>query len=139
MVDKDTVIEKISVLKKHLARLRQIGKYPKSAFLNSEDLQQLAAFNLQTAVQNCIDVGSHIFSELDLGTPGTYNEIFYVLVERKVITKPMLAKLVQMIGLRNRIAHDYEDISNDKIYSILKRNLSDFELFIKQIVKYLKL
>lgn len=138
MVDKDTVIAKISVLKKHIERLRQIGTHTKTAFLNSEDLQQLAAFNLQTAVQNCIDIGSHIFSELDVGSPGTYSEIFYELVERKIITRGMSEKLIQMIGLRNRIAHDYEDVSNAKIFAVLKNNLSDFELFIKQIVKLLK-
>lgn len=138
MVDQDTVVAKISVLKKHIERMRKISKYPKSAFLESEDLQQLAAFNLQTAIQNCIDIGSHVFAELDIGSPGTYNEIFYELAERKIITKAMLEKLIQMVGLRNRIAHDYEDISNAKIYAILKNNLSDFELFIKQIVKLLK-
>lgn len=138
MVDKDTVIAKISVLKKHLERLRKIGAHTKTAFLNSEDLQQLAAFNLQTAIQNCIDIGSHIFSELDVGSPGTYSEIFYELVQKKIITRNMSEKLIQMVGLRNRIAHDYEDVSNAKIYLILKNNLSDFELFIKQIIKLLK-
>ncbi len=138
MVDKDTVIAKISVLKKHVARLRKIGAHTKAAFLNSEDLQQLAAFNLQTAIQNCIDIGSHVFAELDIGSPGTYNEIFYELAERKIITRAMLGKLIQMVGLRNRIAHDYEDISSDVMYSILKKNLSDFELFIKQLIKLLK-
>lgn len=138
MVDKDTVVAKISVLKKHLEKLRRISKYPKAIFLDSEDLQQLAAFNLQTAIQNCIDIGGHVFSELDIGTPGTYSEIFYELVDRKIITRSMSEKLIQMIGLRNRIAHDYEDVSNEKIYLILKNNLSDFELFIKQIIKLLK-
>lgn len=139
MVDKDTIIEKISVLKKHLKRLKEIGSRQRSIFLESCDLQQLAAFNLQTAIQNCIDIGGHIYAELDIGAPGTYNEIFYALSERKIISKTMLEKLIRMIGLRNRIAHDYEDVSNEKIYSILKQDLGDFELFIKQIIKYLKI
>jgi len=139
MVDRDTIIEKISALKKHLKRLKEIGSHQQSIFLENCDLQQLAAFNLQTAIQNCIDIGGHIYAGLDVGAPGTYNEIFYELLDRKIITKAMLEKLIQMIGLRNRIAHDYEDVSNEKIYSILKHDLGDFELFIKQIVKYSKI
>lgn len=81
-----------------------MGRFPRSVFMTSEDLQQLTAFNLQTAIQNCIDIGSHIYAELDIGAPANYSEIFYELKDRKVISRKMLEKVIQMIGLRNRIA-----------------------------------
>lgn len=139
MVDKDTVVEKITALKRHVMRLRWIVKHPKGVFLGSVDLQEVASFNLMIAVQLCIDIGNHIYAELDVGTPSTYSEIFYELAERKIISRLMLERLIRMIGLRNRIAHDYEDVSQEKIYSILKGHLKDFDLFIRQIVRYAKI
>lgn len=139
MVDKDTILEKLTALKKHIKKLREIGKISESVFLGDEDIQQLAAFNLQTAIQNCVDIGSHIYAEFDNGTPGTYNEVFYGLADRKIISKPMLEKLVRMVGLRNRIAHDYGDVDQKKIRAIVKNDVGDFELFIKQIIKFAKI
>lgn len=51
----------------------------------------------------------------------------------------MLEKMIQMIGLRNRIVHDYEDTSQAIMHSILKKDLKDFKLFIKQIVKFARI
>lgn len=139
MVDRDVITEKLTSLRRHLKRLRELSRFPKSVFLKNEDVQQLTAFNLQAAIQNCIDIGSHLYAGLDIGAPGTYSEIFYELAEKKVITHKLLQKVIQMIGLRKKIAHDYEDVKQEKIFDILKQDLKDFELFIKQIVKYSKI
>lgn len=136
MVDRDTVIEKIKALKKHVKRLEEIGRYPVAIFVENADLQQLAAFNLQIAIQNCIDIGSHLYAEFDVGAPSNYREVFYELADKKIISKAMLEKMIQMIGLRNRIVHDYEDTSQAIMHSILKKDLKDFKLFIKQVVKF---
>jgi len=41
----------------------------------------------------------------------------------------------KMIGMRNRIVHDYDRISNEILYMILQNNLNDFNIFIEDITK----
>lgn len=43
-----------------------------------------------------------------------------------------------MIGMRNKIVHDYEKISKELMYEVINNNLSDFELFISDISKNIK-
>ena len=40
----------------------------------------------------------------------------------------------QLYGLRNRIVHDYDRISNEILYIIATERLGDFELFINDIL-----
>ncbi len=42
-----------------------------------------------------------------------------------------------MVQFRNRLVHLYWEVDAEVIYDILQRNLEDFEIFTKQILKYL--
>lgn len=44
----------------------------------------------------------------------------------------------KMIGTRNRIVHDYDKLSNEILYVIATERLSDFDLFINDIIKNTK-
>ena len=50
-------------------------------------LFQHRLFNIQLAVQNCIDIAAHIISDEDLGIPGSTNEMFYMLEENGYLTR----------------------------------------------------
>ena len=44
-------------------------------------------------------------------------------------------KLVEMAKFRNLLVHMYEDVDNEKLFSILQNNIDDFQRFIKAILK----
>lgn len=137
MVDRDIVTSKMDAIKRHLERLNGIARVKRRVFLESADAQDIAVFNLQMAIQKCIDIGNHFFSEWDIGAPSSYGEVFDELRRRKVISRPMADKLIRMVGLRNRIAHEYEDIDHGKIYEFIAKNLGDFNAYLRQIAKQL--
>ena len=45
----------------------------------------------------------------------------------------------RMVGFRNIIIHEYDEIDLDKVYQILTSSLGDFENFLKQITRFAKL
>lgn len=137
MVDREIVMAKIDGIKRHLNRLKGISKLKEHIFLDSLDAQDIAVFNLQMAIQKCVDIGNHFYSEWDIGAPSSYSDVFDELRRRKVVTRGMTEKLIRMVGLRNRIAHEYENIDHRKIYSFIKKDLCDFDLFLKQIIKHM--
>lgn len=137
MVDREVVLAKISALKRHLERLKGIARIKEHTYLDSLDAQDIAIHNLQMAIQKCIDIGNHFFSEWDIGAPASYSEVFDEMQKRKIISRAMFGKLIKMTGLRNRIVHEYEDIDHKKIYALIKHNLRDFNSFLKQIINHL--
>jgi uncharacterized protein YutE (UPF0331/DUF86 family) len=38
-----------------------------------------------------------------------------------------------MVGMRNRIVHDYDRIAKEVLYLVLQNNLTDFNVFINDI------
>lgn len=137
MVDREIVMAKIDGIKRHMDRLKGIARLKEHIFIDNIDAQDVAVFNLQMAIQKCIDIGNHFYSEWDIGAPSSYSDVFDELRRRKIIIRAMSEKLIKMAGLRNRIAHEYEDIDLRKIHSFIKNNLKDFDSFLKMILKHM--
>lgn len=72
-------------------------------------------------------------------SPGTQAGIFETLAEHKIITKPLSKKMIQMVGLRNRIVHEYEKIDMKIVHDVWRKNLADIERFCKAVVEKLGL
>ncbi len=66
MVDKDIILAKTGSIKKYLKRINNISNITLEIFLDDIDFQDIILFNIQLAVQNCIDIAAHIVSEEDL-------------------------------------------------------------------------
>jgi len=139
MVNKNIIKVKISHINQCLERLR--GKRPlaKNLFLKDKDLQDIILHNLQTAIQGCIDIASHIVSDEGWEIPSTVIGLFDVLLKNRALTKKTAETLKKMAGFRNIIVHEYEDIDLNKVYDIFKNNLPDFTAYLKEIIKFTKL
>ena len=85
-----------------------------------------------------LDIGSHIIAEEGLGDPLEYRDIFIILTQTKILPKHRETAFLNMVGLRNRIVHLYEEIDHKRIHHFLKKDLSDFEVFLKAATRYLR-
>ena len=92
-------------------------------------------FNIQMAVQNCIDIAAHIISEEGLGIPGSTSEMFYLLEENAYLDKQITEKMVKAAGLRNLIVHEYAKVEITQIFDIAKNNITDLNEYLKVIFK----
>ena len=135
MVDKDIVLAKTSAAKKHLKRIENLSQTPVHAFLNDNDAQDIALFNIQMAVQNCIDMAAHIISEAGLGTPGSTNEMFYCLEENGYIDRQLSEKMVKAVGFRNLVVHEYGKLDLERVHRIMQDDIRDIDEFLKAIIK----
>lgn len=135
MVDKDIVLAKTSAAKKHLKRIDNLSQTPVHTFLNDNDVQDIALFNIQMAVQNCIDMAAHIISEAGLGTPGSTNEMFYCLEENGYIDRQLSEKMVKAVGFRNLVVHEYGKLDLKRVHRIIQDDIRDIDEFLKVIIK----
>lgn len=101
--------------------------------------QDVFLFNITQAIQNCIDIATHIVSDEGWGMPGTQSESFEILGEKDVISNELVQKLIAMSGFRNRIIHEYEKLNIDIVYEVWQKGLEDIEKFCISVVNRFKL
>ena len=139
MVDKDLVLTKAGNVKKHLRRVEKKAKTDIKTFLKDLDRQEIIAFNLEVAVQNCIDIAAHIIGAEGLGVPGSTAEMFYLLEENDYLSSELTEKMIKAVGLRNLIAHEYGKIDLKQIYEISQNDYKDLNTYLVAIFEKLDL
>jgi len=139
LVDKDLILAKASSVKRHLRRIEEKRNIDLNIFLKDIDRQESILFNLQMAIQNCIDIAAHIISDEGLGVPGSTNEMFYLLEENGYLDHDITEKMVKAVGFRNLIVHEYVKIELDQVFEIALKDIKDLNEYLKSIFRKLGL
>jgi len=93
---------------------------------------------LHIIIEACIDVAQHIISDEKMREPSSYRDTFTVLAENDVLRAGDLERFEDMASFRNLLVHYYERVDDEVVYAIFKKDLSDFDFFVKRIVEYLQ-
>jgi Uncharacterized conserved protein len=133
MTNIDVLKNKISEIQKYFQLLKNYQNVKKDDLLKDVTLKGAVERYLYLICQATIDFAEALISYLNLRTPSTYGEIFEILGEQKLISKEMVLKMKKMTGFRNILAHAYGEINIDIMLDVLKKDISDFNLFIKEI------
>ena len=139
MVDPNLILAKAGSVKSHLNRVIERRNIDLNGFMEDIDRQEIILFNIQAAVQNCIDIAAHIISEEGFGVPGSTTEMLYILREHGYLDNNLTQKMVKAIGFRNLIVHEYGKIELKQVYEIAQNDLNDLNEYLKSILNKLGL
>ncbi len=139
MVDKDLILAKAGSVKSHLNRVLEKRNVDLDTFIKDIDRQESILFNIQAAVQNCIDIAAHIISEESFGVPGSTTEMLYILAKNGYLDNDLTQKMVKAVGFRNLIVHEYGKIELEQVYEIAQDDINDLNEYLKAIIKKLGL
>lgn len=134
MIDRNVILYKASRVERHIKRVESKRNITIDQFLENADVQDILLFNLQVAIQTCIDIASHIVSDEDMGVPGSTSEIFYLLQDNGYINKAQTDKIVSAIGFRNLLVHEYGNLDLKRVYNIINNNTDDLREFVAAIL-----
>jgi uncharacterized protein YutE (UPF0331/DUF86 family) len=87
--------------------------------------------SLQLLIENAIGKGKHILKSIGVPIPVSAYEVFKELDRNNRIDGNELEEWMNIIGLRNKIVHDYMNIDFKIIFDIIKRQRYRF------VVKFL--
>lgn len=139
MVDQSLILAKAGSMRSHLNRVIEKRNVDLNGFIEDIDRQEIILFNIQAAVQNCIDIAAHIISEEGFGVPGSTTEMFYVLGKNAYLDNNLTQKMVKAVGFRNLTVHEYGKIELGQVYEIAQNDINDLNEFLKAILKKLGL
>jgi len=100
---------------------------------------QMAAVErfFQLMVDSMVDINQHIIRELDLKSADDLQSTFYPLGKKDILPNDFAQKLAPIVGVRNRLVHQYEDLDKKLFLKNLRDNFSQFETYREFIIKYL--
>jgi uncharacterized protein YutE (UPF0331/DUF86 family) len=82
-------------------------------------------------------MGNHVIADLGLGIVNWYSDIPAILEKNGYIDSDMENELLQMIGFRNTLVHDYVEIDRRIVYDVLQNHLKDFEKIKRVFAQFL--
>ncbi len=130
MVDTDLLLIKAGNVRKHLKRAREKCPPDLGVFLGSRDHQDIVCFNLQMAIQNCVDIATHVASEQGISVPGSISEIFYFLEENGFVPAHVSERMVKAVGFRNLLVHEYGKLDLKEVFEIAHHHSKDLDEFV---------
>ena len=71
--------------------------------------------------------------------PAVSMKQFYTLNDKGVLSLDLHEKMVSMVGFRNILVHEYEEISLEVVHSITQKHLSDIDEFLLTVVRHFNL
>jgi len=134
------VIEnKISSTRKYLIILKTYQGLTRRKIESNTYIRGAVERYLYLAAQSVIDLSEAIIAHKNFRKPTTMSEAFYILHEENFLPGTLTEKLVRLVGFRNVLAYDYEDIDYDVVCNVLQKGLNDIEVFLKIISRKLNI
>ena len=130
---------KISSVKKYLSILKSYQDYSIEEIRTDTTLRGAVERYLYLVCQAAIDLAEVIISISGFRKPTTMSESFVILAEENVIKTEMKDKMTKLVGFRNVLAHEYEELNYEILYDVLRNRLQDMTEFIQTSEKFFNL
>ncbi len=135
----DKVKNKIGRIKYYIKLIESLKADISIKFISDPIFSGALLHYLFLLTDSCIAVAEMIIKEKKFRSPQTYSETIELLGENEIIKKEFAYEFARISGLRNFLAHDYEEVDKDTIIDNILPRLADIKDYIKQIEESFKL
>ncbi len=125
------ILEKLARLEENIKILKEIEKDIQNKVVDKKVEWQIR-YGFFESIQIVIDIACKLTSKYNFAKPKSYKECIEALVKAKIIDTKLGEELVKMVGFRNILIHDYEEIEKEALIGYLKR-VDDFKKFIEAV------
>jgi uncharacterized protein YutE (UPF0331/DUF86 family) len=137
MIDRELVTRKMVLIAKDLEALRGLADTTLDVFLGSSANAVLAERYVERAVGRMIDINYHVLTESGQAPPSDYYQSFIQLSSLGVYPAEFGQRIAACAGLRNRIAHEYDDIDPQKLLEAVRQAVLDLPEYLRSINSWL--
>lgn len=127
MTDPELIEKKLATIETYLRELETLAEPARLREDTKEE--RFVAHTLQLAIQEALDVASHIVSDDRLGEPRTNRELFTLLEKAGWLEQELADRLRSMAGFRNLLVHGYAAVDLSVLERVLAERLGDLDAF----------
>jgi len=138
-LDKNLISRKITFINGDLKSLKVLSKLSLKTYLSKGEYEALAERYLERIIGRMIDINYHILAEKENEMPTDFYNSFIALGKKKYLPLKLAETMANSAGLRNRLAHEYDEIDAKKVFAAMESCLTDVPKYLKNIIKSLGL
>lgn len=138
MFDPDLIRRKLSRLNMYLDKLKPIAEHTFEEYRSDFYLKTSAERLIHLIVECASDINSHVVVESGQRPPEDYTSSFVRASEVGLITRELADKIKGSGGMRNILVHEYMEIDDKKVYSIIPDAISYYKEYIRQVDEFLE-
>jgi uncharacterized protein YutE (UPF0331/DUF86 family) len=132
----DIVFNKKDSIERCIKQIRTYYQLPLNGAFEDDYLRQDAiAMNLQRACEQCIDLANHTIRVRKLGLPKETRDSFRLLATNHIIPQDLAAHLEGMVGFRNVLVHEYQQMDIKLMIDVIENRLGDLLLFVDLVME----
>lgn len=129
MID-DIILNKKESIERCVKQIRDYYSRPSDISFENDFLKQDAiALNIQRAAEQCIDLANHVIKIKKLGVPKESRQVFALLARAGIISGDMSKLLQTMVGFRNILVHEYQEIDIRIMTDVIENHLDELVRF----------
>ncbi len=132
MIDRELIIRKLALILKDLSELRELAAASVEEYLSDSKLQAATERYLERMIGRMIDVNYHLVTESGHPPPRDYFESFISLGGLGVLPHDFAKDIASAAGLRNRIAHEYDDLDPKKVHDALQLAMRQIPIYLRE-------
>ncbi|MGE5832270.1 MAG: type VII toxin-antitoxin system HepT family RNase toxin [Methanomicrobiales archaeon] len=134
--DREQVTKIISDIERYTKDLQELGISGREELEDRRTLYALSML-LFTIINRALDLADEVIITNRLGMPQSYREIFDILRRRRFIDRELAEEMAALVFYRNMIAHQYDDLTDDDLYSLFQRlgTITKFVDRMKEIIR----
>lgn len=138
MVNRIMVERMLSDIRSGIRDLTDATDITWAVFRTDKRARRFVERTLHIIIEACIDIAQHIISDEKFREPESYRDAFAVLAENNVLHAEDLAKFEKMAAFRNLLVHHYENVDEEIVFGIFKKDIEDANIFVERILDFLK-
>ncbi|MGA7933244.1 MAG: DUF86 domain-containing protein [Kovacikia sp.] len=136
-IDINSVHHRLDLILDYLNEIKPLASISLDEFLHNRYLLRAAERLLEITIQAAIDINNHLLKELSQTSEQSNADVFLELSRLGAIT-PALAQLLSESGkFRNRLAHRYDDVDPEIVFSVINEVLEQYPLYVEQVENFM--
>ena len=134
--DREQVTKIIADIERYTKDLHELGISERGDLEDRRNLYALSML-LFSIINRAIDLADEVVITNRLGMPSSYSEIFTLLERKGFIDRELGGQMASLVFYRNMIAHQYDDLTDDDLYSLLERleTITRFVERMKEVIR----
>lgn len=136
-LDLVSIVNKLERMVNRLDRLKIYEQYTLEQYLADDDVQIIVERLLELVIQAALDINKAFLKQVANKSIERNFDSFIEMGVCGFIPVDLARKLAPSGSFRNVLAHDYDDISPEQVFVIIKQALDQYPQYIEAIQDYL--
>lgn len=137
-IDRLLITRKIALILGDLTDVERLARLDRAAFLADRMHQLVAERLLERVIGRMIDINYHILTEREGVPPKDFHESFTKLAKVGVLPVELARAMAPAAGLRNRLAHEYNEIDYQKIHEALGESSANIPRYLEAVQTFVE-